>query len=66
MKDTIFDFLERKINAGEWLNDNHNNYTFLEFWDKFHSKKSFESVKKSFHYHMKKFVDMGMCKKSYS
>jgi hypothetical protein len=65
MRDLKFEFLEDKIFNGKWLNDNHENYDFLEFWDKFYPNDKFEKVKKAFHYHMKKLVDCGMCKKSY-
>lgn len=64
--DKIFEFLEAKIFNGTWLNDNHNNYDFLEFWDKFYPTFTFEKVKRAFHYNMNKLVKCGMCKKSYS
>lgn len=64
--DRIYDFLEKKIYTGEWLNDNHCNYEFLDFCDKFCKGKTFEQSKKKFHYHMKKFVQMGMCRKEIS
>lgn len=66
MRDLKFEFLEDKIFNGKWLNDNHNNYDFLEFWDNFYKNDPFEKVKRKFHYHMKKLVDCGMCEKSHS
>lgn len=60
----IFEYLEEKIFNGTWLNDNHNNYDFLDFWETFYKDKKFEQVKANFHYHMKKLVDCGMCRKS--
>lgn len=60
------EFLKTYIDKGIWLNDNHNNYQFLEFWDKFYSNKKFETVKRAFHYYMSKLVKEGLCKKSFA
>lgn len=59
------EFLKDYIDRGIWLNDNHNNYVFLEFWDKFYPNKKFEHVKRNFHYHMSKLVNKGLVKKSF-
>lgn len=66
MTKTPFEYLEAKVHAGTWLNDNHNNYDFLDFWDKYCPAKPFESAKRKFHYEMSKLVSMGMCKKTHA
>ena len=63
MKKTPSEFLEDKVFHGEWINDNHNNYTFLEFWQTFYKGDSFEKAKRKFHYHAKKLVQSGMAEK---
>lgn len=63
MGKTPFEYLENKIFNGEWLSDNHNNYTFLEFWDLFCNAETFEVAKRRFHYYCGKLVKSGMCKK---
>lgn len=49
---------------GEWLNDNHNNYTFLDFADKFYPKTRLKSCMKHFNRLMEDLTLNGYCVKT--
>jgi hypothetical protein len=65
-KSEIEKWMQEKLNNNVWLCDFHNNYTFLEYVDKFASSLTPKQRRRQFNYYAKKLSKLGKCIHSYT